>query len=266
MLRFFSKIRYQFAAENKAAKYFRYAIGEILLVVIGILIALQVNNWNQNRKERLVEIKYLKNLKHDLQNDSTDLVYYKNIRVGQANAARELIQLAKEKNTSDVFKLDSLYTTVGLWWEFIPNNNTFEELRSSGNLNLLRNDSIKNLLLDLNKENEDLVSVRNHMRREYENYLYDQKNKQVSFLDVNDPERIKNIIDWFFPKKEIVNKNEEKLKEQYRLLFNNTSFINGLALTAGNLLWLIDEDYNKMQETVNKLILLIDQDLKTSND
>jgi Family of unknown function (DUF6090) len=265
MIRFFRNIRQKLAAENSVAKYLRYAIGEILLVVIGILIALQVNNWNENRKEHLIEIKYLKNLKHDLQSDSTDLVYYKNIRVGQANAARELIELAKTKNVSDVFKLDSLYTTVGIWWEFIPNNNTFEELRSSGNLKLLRNDSIKNLLLDLNKENEDLVSGRNHMRREYENYLYDQKNKQVNFLDVNDPEQIKNIIDWYYPNKESVKKNTEKIREQYRLLFNNTSFINGLALTAGNILWLIEEDYNKMQDIVNKLIKLIDQDLETSN-
>ncbi len=50
MLRFFSKRRYQLAAENRAAKYLRYAIGEILLVVIGILIALQVNNWNERLK------------------------------------------------------------------------------------------------------------------------------------------------------------------------------------------------------------------------
>ena len=265
MLRIFRNIRQKLAAENKVMAYLRYAIGEILLVVIGILIALQVNNWNENRKEHLIEIKYLKNLKHDLQSDSTDLVYYKNIRVGQANAARELIELAKTKNVSDVFKLDSLYTTVALWWEFVPNNNTFEELRSSGNLKLLRNDSIKNLLLDLNKENEDLVSSRNHMRREYENYLYDQKNKQVNFLDVNDPERIKNIMDWYYPNKESVKKNTEKIKEQYRLLFNDTLFINGLALTAGNLLWLIKDDYNKMQEIVNKLLKLIDQDLETTN-
>ena len=265
MLRIFRNIRQKLVAENKVMAYLRYAIGEILLVVIGILIALQVNNWNENRKERLIEIKYLKNLKHDLQSDSTDLVYYKNIRVGQANAARELIELAKTKNVSDVFKLDSLYTTVALWWEFVPNNNTFEELRSSGNLKLLRNDSIKNLLLDLNKENEDLVSSRNHMRREYENYLYDQKNSLINFLDVNDPERIKNIIDWYYPNKESVKKNTEKIKEQYRLLFNDTLFINGLALTAGNLLWMIEEDYNKMQEIVNKLLKLIDQDLETIN-
>jgi uncharacterized membrane protein YgaE (UPF0421/DUF939 family) len=264
MIRFFRDIRQKLAAENKVAKYLRYAIGEIILVVIGILIALQVNNWNEIRKERLVEIKYLKNLKHDLQSDSTDLVYYKNIRVGQANAAQELIKLAKTKNVSDVFKLDSLYTTVALWWEFVPNNNTFEELRSSGNLKLLRNDTIKNLLLDLNKENEDLVSSRNHMRREYENYLYDQKNNQVNFLDVNDPEQIKNIIDWYYPDRQNVAKNSDKLKKRYQILFNNTLFINGLALTAGNILWMIEENYNKMQDIVNKLIKLIDQDLETS--
>jgi hypothetical protein len=51
MINFFRKIRRQLANENKFAKYFRYAFGEILLVVIGILIALQVNNWNEQRKQ-----------------------------------------------------------------------------------------------------------------------------------------------------------------------------------------------------------------------
>ena len=87
MIRFFRNIRQKLAAENNVAKYLRYAIGEILLVVIGILIALQINNWNENRKERLIEIKYLKNLKHDLQNDSTDLIEYKSIRLGVVSAA-----------------------------------------------------------------------------------------------------------------------------------------------------------------------------------
>ena len=50
MLKFFRSIRRQLLNENKTGKYFRYAIGEILLVVIGILIALQINNWNEGRK------------------------------------------------------------------------------------------------------------------------------------------------------------------------------------------------------------------------
>ena len=51
MLKFFRKIRYNYMEQNKTGKYFKYAIGEIALVVIGILIALQINNWNEARKE-----------------------------------------------------------------------------------------------------------------------------------------------------------------------------------------------------------------------
>ena len=66
MIRFFRNIRQKLAAQNKFAAYMRYAIGEILLVVIGILIALQVNSWNEQRKLHINELHYLANLKNDL--------------------------------------------------------------------------------------------------------------------------------------------------------------------------------------------------------
>ncbi len=50
MIKFFRNIRRKLATENKVASYLRYAIGEVILVVVGILIALQVNNWNEERK------------------------------------------------------------------------------------------------------------------------------------------------------------------------------------------------------------------------
>ncbi len=55
MIKFFRQIRQQLLSENKTGKYLKYAIGEIILVMIGILLALQVNNWNEIRKERIVE-------------------------------------------------------------------------------------------------------------------------------------------------------------------------------------------------------------------
>ena len=66
MIKFFRKIRYDLIVTNKTAKYFKYAIGEIVLVVIGILIALSINNWNEDRKSRKQEVKYLKNLQTDI--------------------------------------------------------------------------------------------------------------------------------------------------------------------------------------------------------
>src|SRR6056300_1174115 len=69
MIKFFRKIRQQLAYDNNVSKYTRYAIGEIVLVVIGILIALQVNNWKENISIIKSEKKYMQNLKEDLQND-----------------------------------------------------------------------------------------------------------------------------------------------------------------------------------------------------
>ncbi len=68
MIPFFRKIRWRLAQDNQFLKYSRYAIGEIFLVVIGILIALQINTWNEERKSRLEETEILKRIKLDLVN------------------------------------------------------------------------------------------------------------------------------------------------------------------------------------------------------
>lgn len=67
MIKFFRKIRQKLLSENKFIKYLLYAIGEIALVMIGILLALQVNNWNEYRKDRMVEKEILRNLVESLE-------------------------------------------------------------------------------------------------------------------------------------------------------------------------------------------------------
>jgi len=66
MIKFFRKIRCDLIEKNKTRKYLKYAIGEIVLVVIGILIALQINNWNENQKHSREENTMLKNLHENL--------------------------------------------------------------------------------------------------------------------------------------------------------------------------------------------------------
>ena len=70
MVNFFRKIRKKMADDNKPIKYARYAIGEIVLVVIGILIALQINNWNEERKGRINQVKFLNNLRNEIELDT----------------------------------------------------------------------------------------------------------------------------------------------------------------------------------------------------
>ncbi len=88
MINFFRKIRKQLADDNKPLKYARYAIGEIILVVIGILIALAINIWNEKRIEHFKERELLSNIKINLANNiefiNEDILIHKNrIRSGE---------------------------------------------------------------------------------------------------------------------------------------------------------------------------------------
>ena len=73
MLAFFRKIRKGLLSENKLTKYFFYALGEIILVVIGILIALKINTWNGNEISRQKEIYYLQEIRDNLEQDTKNI-------------------------------------------------------------------------------------------------------------------------------------------------------------------------------------------------
>lgn len=75
MLRFFRKMRSALIPENRFGRYFFYALGEIVLVVVGILIALQVNNWNENRKTAKQEKNFFSDILNDLEKDNANLTY-----------------------------------------------------------------------------------------------------------------------------------------------------------------------------------------------
>lgn len=75
MIKLFRKIRFDLMKQNKMSKYFKYAIGEIILVVVGILIALQINEWNQAKKDRKLEKQYYCRLLEDVKQDYSNYEY-----------------------------------------------------------------------------------------------------------------------------------------------------------------------------------------------
>jgi sensor domain CHASE-containing protein len=106
MIKFFRKIRYDLMEKNKTGKYFKYAIGEIILVVIGILIALSINNWNQSQKEKQIETQYLNNIVRDLNEQLNSIDTQMQTEQSYYEAASYLIE---DYNKDHAFTLDSIF-------------------------------------------------------------------------------------------------------------------------------------------------------------
>ena len=138
MLNFFRRIRRNLANQNKFVQYSRYAIGEIVLVVIGILIALQINNWNEQRKEIVQEQKILLQLKLDFNKNLEQLDEKISMRSDIIEASIKLLGFI---DNPESIELDSIFFQLS----FLITDPTFDpkknNLIESGNLNLIRNDS-----------------------------------------------------------------------------------------------------------------------------
>lgn len=144
MLHFFSKIRLRLASENKLGQYIRYAIGEMALIAIGILIALQVNNWNEHNKELKREQKYLVQLLDDFKQEKESLEFEINLNSSRIDFGKSLKQKLKQKQfPDDTVKFIFNAIELGIFSPFTPTLPTFDDLKSSGNLQLIRNAHIK---------------------------------------------------------------------------------------------------------------------------
>lgn len=181
MIKFFRKIRQQMLTENKISKYFLYAIGEIILVVIGILLALQINNANDLKKQRLTEVHYLKNIKVDLQGSIIELNEYIKTRTGLINSAKIILKQFYNKRKLTFSEFNNLSIPLYNWEKYFQNNNTYQELINSGNLALISNDSIKNTLLNIELLYKKIKSEEEHYRFDAEKTFYEA---QYKFVDI----------------------------------------------------------------------------------
>ncbi|WP_396637521.1 DUF6090 family protein [Maribacter sp. R77961] len=147
MIKFFRRIRKSLLSENKFSKYLLYAIGEIVLVVIGILIALQIDSWNQDKKDRKLEKQYYCRLLEDVKQDYSNYEYSLELLNIRINANNTMIQTLLD----DTLPLDSITPNLLKSVKFSNRNyrattDALEDIKSSGNLNILTDLSIKNKL------------------------------------------------------------------------------------------------------------------------
>jgi len=145
MIRFLRHIRRQLMQKNKVTSYLLYALGEIILVVIGILIALEVNNRNELGKSRALEVKYLKEVRENLLFDLGDVSFNINFNRGRlASNKAVLAYLNGEDIDSLSFHLSNMVFTT----RTLPNRSGYESLKSKG-LELITNDSLRSQITTL---------------------------------------------------------------------------------------------------------------------
>lgn len=174
MIKFFRHIRKSLLVQNKMGKYLKYAIGEIILVVIGILIALSINNWNETRKQQKQAFKYLYEFKKDLVSDTIQFKYMSKILTEEIEAEKQVLMVKNntEANLENVIK--ALGTTT---YQRTINRRTFLNVQNSGSSNLLGYENLFEKLSNYYVEtNRDLALQTNYDAEQYrDNYAVFEK-------------------------------------------------------------------------------------------
>ena len=157
MIKFFRKIRQNMIKENKVSKYFLYAMGEIVLVVIGILIALQINSKKEEINNRIVEQSILNNLKEDFNKNQQEievLIFANNKYHRNLN---RFIEILKTTPKDIKVKIDDTLSIVAIAAPtYIPTTSTIDVIISTGKIDLIKNEELKTLISRFKREVADL--------------------------------------------------------------------------------------------------------------
>lgn len=176
MIKFFRKIRQQLLSKNQVSKYLVYAFGEIILVVIGILIALGINNLNQERINKNTEQIYLHGLEEEFKTSKLKLEELIQVNQGNIDGAKSILKYIADPNKSPGEKEFSqlLYQSFSSDIAFNPNNSLLNEMINSGNLKILSNSELRRLLTnwistleDIKRQENELDIQREHVLNEF---------------------------------------------------------------------------------------------------
>jgi hypothetical protein len=146
--------------QNKTSQYFKYAIGEIILVVIGILIALQINNWNEQRKANILEAEYYCRLLEDLIQDGEQIDALIDLSENRLKASNQAVRLLQQDKANTLKVAEQIALAIkAIYTDFRPNNSAFEDLKSGANLSIIKDKTVIKALNTYFNNVESLKSV-----------------------------------------------------------------------------------------------------------
>lgn len=215
MIKLFSKIRKKLIVQGKTANYLKYAIGEIVLVMIGILLALQVNNWNTNRLNKIEETSILYQLQEEYKGKLEELNQKVIIRNLMIEGTYKILENINQNNYN--LPIDSLNIYLGqsfLTPTYNASNAVTDELLNSGKLYLIRNNKLRKLISEWSGQLEKLI--------EEEQYLVNAFLSNIdSYLSKTYP--INNLVNPFYDASSEVSNSFSKTKvnKGFKLIKSN---------------------------------------------
>jgi hypothetical protein len=184
MIKFFRKIRNQLLAENKVGKYLVYAIGEIILVVIGILIAVSINNWNEDLKERQIEQELLQSLKMEI---SSNIEHFK-YRIQYHMDSRSMViailqQFGNPNRNMNLTILDSLVEHASAPGTLNPQISVIKSIISTGEIKYLKNEMVVQFVTMFEDKGKEIADDFNRLIGTWSSQLWPRENLYVRRLN-----------------------------------------------------------------------------------
>lgn len=248
MINFFRNLRRRLLTENKFSKYLLYALGEILLIVIGILIALQINNWNQNKLREKKEVEMLNLLKSDLLEGISEF----DQSIAQYSKAKNSIEKVIDHLESNKVYNDSLkfhfFNTMLYWGTSDLTNSNFETLKAIG-IDLISNIELRNRL--------SLVFD------EYDSWIEKDESRYVEIL-IDAGNNVLNTRFYEYWEGELISGEYigEMIPLDYESLKTDQEYLFFLKSLKNQMKWLIEEPIKSTQLEVEELIEEINTELE----
>jgi hypothetical protein len=243
MIKLFRNIRQNLLNEGKTSKYLKYAFGEIILVVIGILIALQINNWNENQKAKTTEIYVLKEILSNLNEDGIILSeIIEQRQKAKISVAAMLNYLQTENINKDTLEKDMLRFLT--FERYFPINNAYEVLKSKG------------LQLSNNKLTTQISRYYDYEQKKMNRSILDIENAIITILE--DRSGIARFIESLTLNETITIMNYDDAQLKNEIYRDIMPFKNNNIGTLNNLI-MFYENNESLRNALEKELKLLDR-------
>ena len=233
-MKLFRSIRENLIKEADFKSYLVYAFGEILLVMIGISLAFQLDNWNENRLEENTAINYYENIREQIADDKTliqEQIGFNNHYMAEFKYANAILE-ANDRSKMDT--LGRIVRNLTQYSDFDKKGNIYETLVNSGEIKLLRNHSIVNSIRELEEKYTYINRMENIHYDAMMNHVIVATNPILKFSDAS----------------------VQKPDQLYSYQFQN------LVLSLIQIMTEKDKVYHEALHEINKITDKIDTELK----